>query len=170
MHHRTAALASAVALLLAAPAAKAQDPQCSGTLSGAVQGAFDCTVTMEKAGPGTISLALAPAAKVAGTRAFAPGAIQLRGPLAARTYASGDLVRGKASLTTTKGRAFAATAGASGRGEVTLTIANLERYAQLPGRYVANGTYRARLVPAGKGRKGEVVVDVQFTVASDVLD
>lgn len=170
MHVRIASLAAVLTILLAAPPARAQAPGCSGTLSGAVQAAFDCTITMGKGGAGRISFAITPAAKVPGTKSFAPGAIEVRGPLELKTYPTRTLVQAKASLTTAAGAHFTATGGERGKGEVTLTIANMERYAQLPGRYVVNGTYQARLVPTKKAKKGEVVVDVQFTVASDVLD
>jgi hypothetical protein len=170
MHVRTASLAAVLAILLAAPPAHAQTPNCSGTLSGAVTGAFDCTVAMGKAGAGNVSFVLTPAAKVPGTKAFAPGSLEIRKPLEMKSYPSQALVQGEASLTTSAGAVFAATGGKAGKGEVTLTIANMERYAQLPGRYVVNGTYQARLVPAKKAKKGEVVVDVQFTVATDVVD
>jgi hypothetical protein len=170
MHVRTASLASVLAVLLAAPPAHAQAPNCSGSLSGAVTGAFDCTVAMGKGGAGTISFVLTPAANVTGTKAFAPGSLEIRGPLEMKTYTSQALVQGKASITDSAGAIFAATGGKRGKGQVTLTVANLERYAQLPGRYLVNGTYQARLVPAKKARKREVVVDVQFTVATDVLD
>ena len=170
MHVRIASLVAVLAILLAAPPARAQAPGCSGTLSGAVTGAFDCTVAMGKAAGKAISFVLTPAAKVPGTKAFAPGALEIRGPLEKKTYTSRALGQGKATLTTEAGAIFTATAGKGGKGEMALTIAEAERYAQLPGRYVVNGTYQARLVPAKKAKKGEVVVDVQFTAASDVLD
>lgn len=170
MHVRIASLAAVLAVLLAAPHALAQAPGCSGTLSGAVTGAFDCTVAMGKAAGKTISFVLTPAAKVPGTKAFAPGTLLISGPLGKKTYAGRALDQGKATLTTEAGAKFTATAGKGGKGEMELTVAEAERYAQFPGRYVVNGTYQARLVPANKAKKGEVVVDVRFTVASDVLD
>lgn len=170
MHVRTASLAAGIAILLAAPPVRAQAPNCSGTISGAINGAFDCTVAMGKGGGGRISFVLTPATEVPGAKAFAPGSLEIRGPLEMKTYPTQALVEGKASLTSSGGAVFSATGGKRSKGEQTLTIANMERYAQLAGRYVLNGTYQARLVPDGKGKKGEVVVDVQFSVATDVLD
>lgn len=170
MHVRTASLAAVLGLLLAAPPARAQAPGCSGTISGAVAGAFDCTVAMAKGSAGTISFVVTPAAEVPGTKAFAPGDLEIRGPLEIKTYMVPALVQAKASLTTGAGAVFAAAGGTRGKGEVTLSIETLERYAQLPGRLVVNGTYQARLVPTKKAKKGEVLVDVRFTVVSEGLD
>jgi hypothetical protein len=171
MHVRTASLAAVVAALLAAPPARAQDSGCSGKLSGAVEGTFDCKVAIDKGGAaGKISFVITPAANVPGTRSFAPGDLELGGPLKTQTYTVRALDRANASLTTSAGAAFTATGGKHGKGEVTLNIAQAERYAQLRGRYVVNGSYQARLVPAAGAKEAEVVVDVQFTVATGVLD
>lgn len=161
--------AALLAVLLASAPAGARADECQGRLSGAVQGAFDCTVAMGKGGSGRVSFAVTAAASPAGVRSLAPGAVEFRGPLGTRSYASRDLDRGKASLTTSAGTRFTFKAGKGGKGEATLDVAQAERYAQLRGRYVVNGSYQARLVPE-KGAAGEVVVAVQFTVTTDVIE
>ncbi|HEU4383938.1 MAG TPA: hypothetical protein VFR85_10630 [Anaeromyxobacteraceae bacterium] len=167
---RHLSIASLLAVLLASAPAGARGEPCVGTLSGAVQGTFDCQVTLGKGGDGAIVFAVTAASSPAGIRSFAPGTLTFRGPLKVQSYSWRDMTQGKASLSTAGGAVFSAATGQGGKGEAQLTVDEAERYAQLRGRHVVKGSYRARLVPEQGSKGGEVVVDVDFTVTSDVLD
>ena len=56
---------------------------------------------------------------------------------------------------------YTATRTTSQRGEVTLVLTSVRKGPGGKG-HVAHGTYRAKLVPVGAGKSGEVVIDVTF--------
>jgi hypothetical protein len=144
-----------------APAAEAAQPAdptgCTGTLSGAVTATFGCSVTARIEG-NLATVTITADGPVAGVRALKPGTVSLSVPVPSGTY-SGEALKGAAaSVETTAGATF--TAGA-GKGEVTLTVDQAERYRQAPNNLVMSGSLKARLLPA-RGGKGEVVVEVRF--------
>jgi hypothetical protein len=152
----------AAALLLAAliaPAA-AREPGCRGTLSGAARGTFPCKLSaFEK--DGSHFLVFEPLGPVEGVPGYWPGSFELPGKPEARRYTLDDLVAGRASVGVEGGALYSATKTSSQRGEVTIELTSVKRN-QAPGSYRVRGSYRARLVPVGAGKAGEVLVDVTF--------
>ena len=149
-------IAAALAFALATtPAA----PGCSGTLSGSVTGAFTCDASLADTGGGATALVLTPRGPIDGVPSYAPGAFELPGKPAPGTYTLATLGPGRASVAAEGGTLYTATKTSSQRGEVTLVLSSVRREG---GRLVPHGTYRARLVPAGGGKTGEVVVEVRF--------
>jgi hypothetical protein len=144
--------------LLAAPAlARAQASGCTGTLSGAVTGTFTCSVAARIEGS-VATVTISADGPVAGVRSLKPGTVSLAVPVPSGTY-SGEALKGAAaSVETASGATFAA---GGGKGEVTLTVDQAERYRQAPDNLVMSGSLKARLVSA-KGGKGEVLVEVRF--------
>jgi len=153
-----AALAGAPTPAAPAPAAQPTEPSvCTGTLSGAVTATFACTVTARIEG-NVATVTIAVEGPVAGVRALQPGTVSLAVPVPSGTYAGEALKSAASSVETASGVAYAAGAG---RGEVTLTVDQAERYKQAPNHLVMSGSLKARLVPAKPGQ-GEVVVEVHF--------
>lgn len=147
-----------LAAALTAPAlARAQSGGCTGTLSGAVTGTFTCSVTARIEG-NVATVAIAADGPVEGVRSLKPGTMSLTVPVPSGTYTGEALKGAAASVETTSGATFAAGAG---KGEVTLTVDQAERYRQAPNNLVMSGSLKARLVPA-KGGTGEVIVEVRF--------
>jgi hypothetical protein len=150
-----------LAVLLAALPAAAGEPGCRGTLAGSVRGAFACSAAVVVRG-GASYFVIEPAGPVEGVPAYAPGAFELRGKVEAGTYDLDRLGMGRASVAAEGGTLYTATKTTGRRGEVKLTLTSVRRVAGAPGAYAVRGTYRARLVPAGDGKSGEVVVEVRF--------
>jgi len=146
----------ALALALATTPA---GPTSSGTLSGSVTGAFTCDAALVESGEGALALVLTPRGPIDGVPSYAPGAFELPGKPAPGTFTLATLGPGRASVAAEGGTLYTATKTSSQRGEVTLVLTSVRREG---GRLVAHGTYRARLVPAGGGKTGEVVVEVRF--------
>ena len=69
---------------------------------------------------------------------------------------------GKASVAAEGGVLYTAAKTSGRRGEVTLTLTSLRASATIAGAFEVHGIYRARLVPVGAGKTGEVVVEVRF--------
>jgi hypothetical protein len=69
---------------------------------------------------------------------------------------------GRASVAADGGTLYTATRTTGQRGEVKLVLATVKKTAKVKGTWEVHGTYRARLIPAGGGKTGEVVVDVKF--------
>jgi hypothetical protein len=67
-----------------------------------------------------------------------------------------------ASVAAEGGTLYTATKTSSQRGEVTVTLRSATPDPARPGGFVVHGSYRARLLPAGGGKQGEVVVAVRF--------
>jgi hypothetical protein len=94
--------------------------------------------------------------------AYAPGAFRLPLPIRAGTWTLDDLGMGKASVAAEGGVLYTATKTTGQRGEVTLVLRSVKQDPRTKGAWIAHGTYRARLIPAGAGKQGEVVVEVSF--------
>jgi hypothetical protein len=158
-----ASLAGAVVLALAVAAtpASAGPPSCKVSLSGAVQAEFACLVAVTDFDGGAV-FALHADAPVPGIPSVAPGAFKLPLPVQAGTYTLDTLGHGKASVAAEGGTLYVASKTSSQRGEVTLTFTRVAKDARLKGAYVVHGSYRARLIPAGGGKQGEVVVEAKF--------
>jgi hypothetical protein len=156
---RSAVLLASLALA-AAPARAA--PDCRGTLSGAAKGAFGCVAVLASDDEGKVFFVLQAKDAVQGVPSYAPGAFELPGAPAVRTYRLADLGAGKASVLVDAGTMYSATKTTGTRGEVTLTLKSVKRDPKKKSAWVAHGTYRARLLPAGSPREDEVVVEATF--------
>jgi len=155
------ALVATVALWASSGSAQARPPKCRGTLSGSVQGKFECSaglVTRE----GAVYFVVDGAAPIEGVPSYVPGAFEIPGSAEARTYTLDSLGRGRASVAASGGTLYTATKTSDQRGEVTLTLASVKADPRAPGRFVVHGRYRARLIPAGAGKQGEVIVEAEF--------
>jgi hypothetical protein len=150
----------ALLAVLALPASAA-GPGCRGTLSGAAAGAFTCDVSFSVTDEGRHVFVVNPRGPIDGVPSYAPGAFELPGPPRPGTYTLSTLGPGRASVAAEGGTLYTATKTSSERGEVTLVLASVR---EAPGGkgLRAHGTYRARLVPAGGGKSGEVVIEVVF--------
>jgi hypothetical protein len=173
--HRTlrgaaALLAAAIALVLPPACASAAGkrpkavtaPTCSGTLSGAATGKFQCVVSVTKGAEGQIFFVITPKDAIRDVPVYAPGAFELPEPPAVTRYTLETLGMGKASVALEKGALYTAAKTSGQRGEVELTFTRVQKDAPAPGAWTVQGRYHARLLPAGAGKTGEVVVDVKF--------
>jgi hypothetical protein len=152
-----------VSLALAPLAASAADPApCAGKLSGAVKGAFACEVRVTATPEGRPGFTIAARNAVEEVPTYQPGSFELPGAPEARTYTLGDLGQGIASVAKEGGTLFTASKTFSQRGEVTLILRSVKPAPGEPGTWIVHGSYRARLIPAGAGKSGEVLVDVTF--------
>jgi hypothetical protein len=157
---RSRVAVAVAALLLAAPAAGGEP--CQGRLTGSVTGTFSCEVSLLDPGDGEATFVVRPTAPIPDVPSYAPGAFRVPLPVAARTFVLDDLGMGKASVAAEGGVLYTATKTTGQRGEVTLTLRTVERDPRVAGAWIVHGTYRARLVPAGSGKQGEVIVEVTF--------
>ncbi len=155
-------LAAAVAATLASHAARADTPVCQGTVSGAVTGAFACLVEVASGGEGTLFFVITPKDPIDGVPTYQPGSFELPPPVTAKTYTLDTLGVGMASVAAEGGALYTATKTSSQRGEVTLALGSVQPDPARRGAFAVHGSYRARLVPVGAGKKGEVVVEVRF--------
>jgi len=153
-------VAAALAAALAAPTA-AKDPGCRGTISGAVQGAFPCKLGAFSRGGGYF-LVIEPLGPVEGVPGYSPGSFELPGKPEARRYTLDELVAGRASVAAEGGALYSATKTSGQRGEVTFQLRSVRADPVAAGSYRVHGTYRARLIPVGAGKSGEVLLDVTF--------
>jgi hypothetical protein len=149
-------------LLLGASRVWAEPPACRGTVSGAVKGGFDCEARMTTSEDGKFHFVLAAKDMIAGVPTYQPGSFELPGVPTVRTYTLDDLGVGIASVAREGGTLFTAAKTSSQRGEVTLELRNVKPDPGGRGTYVVHGTYRARLLPAGAGKRGEVIVEASF--------
>ena len=162
------AMALMVALGAPATLARAAPPACSGTLSGSVTGKFDCQVSVTD-GEGERSSWSSRRRAIDGIPSLRPGSLRGAGLLAPGTYTLDDLGMGKASVAAEGGTLYTATRTTNQRGEVTLVLLDGRKDARERGAFVVHGTYRARLIPAGDGKKGEVIVEVAFRDGTKLL-
>jgi len=153
-------VAAALLASLAAPAA-AKDQGCRGTISGAVKGAFTCKLGAF-AKDGSHYLVIEPLVPVEGVPGYWPGSFELPGKPEARRYSLDELVAGRASVAAEGGALYSATKTSGQRGEVTLQLRSVKPDPAAAGRFRVHGSYRARLVPVGAGKSGEVLLDVTF--------
>ena len=155
--------ATALALAAAAFLARAADaPACHGTISGAVKGGFTCLAAIVPGDSGQRFFVITPKDVVEGVPTYQPGSFELPQPVAAGTYTLDNLGMGLASVAAESGTLYTAAKTSTRRGEVTLTIRSAKEDPSRAGAFTVHGTYRARLVPAGAGKTGEVVVEVSF--------
>jgi hypothetical protein len=162
MIRRRAAVAIAAIALGASAAEVADPPACEGTLSGSVTGRFACVAAVIPGEAGQRFLVITPKDRVEGVPTYQPGSFELTGPVAAGTWTLDTLGAGMASVAAEGGTLYTATKTSSQRGEVTVTLRSATPDAARPGGFVVHGSYRARLLPAGGGKQGEVVVAVRF--------
>ncbi len=144
-----------ISLMGAVPAS--EPTGCTGTLSGAVTASFTCTVAATVEGK-SVKVVIASDQPVTGLRSLKPVTLVLAAPVSNGSYTGEALGSAASSLETAAGASY--TAGA-GKGEVTLTVDQAERYKQAPSSLVMSGSLKARLVPA-KGGKGDVTLEVRF--------
>jgi hypothetical protein len=165
-----AAALLAVALALGPAAASAAGKRagaapasaCRGTLSGAAKGKFECLVSVTKGPEGQIFFVITAKDTLPDVPVYAPGAFELPGAPAVTRYTLDTLGMGKASVALEKGALYTAAKTSGQRGEVELTFTRVQKDAPAPGAWTVRGRYHARLLPAGEGKTGEVVVDVKF--------
>ncbi len=162
MHDRLLALAPFIALSLAAASKPSAPHGCRGTLSGEAKGAFTCLALFSTTEAGKVVFEIVPKDPIPDVPVYKPGAFELPGAPAVRTYTLDDLGMGMASAAVEGGALYTATKTSSQRGEVTLTVGSVERDPKWPGTWSVHGTYRARLVRVGGGQSGEVVVEATF--------
>ena len=125
-------------------------------------GKFDCQVSVTEGEGGALYLVIAATSQVEGIPSLVPGSFEVTGLLAPGTYSLGDLGVGKAAVAAEGGTLYTATRTTGQRGEVKLVLSKVEKGAKGKGPFVVHGSYRARLIPAGGGKTGEVVVEVAF--------
>jgi hypothetical protein len=153
-------IALAIALAAFPGLASAAPPACRGTISGAVTARFDCVVVVAPGEDGRTYLTIAPTTPVEDIPSLAPGSFDVTDVLRRGTWKLDDLGMGKASLAAQGGTLFTATKTTGQRGEVRLTWKSVKK--RKDGTWEVSGSYRARLLPAGAGKTGEVVVEVEF--------
>jgi hypothetical protein len=156
------ALLAAVALASPPDRARAEGLGCKGRLSGAVQGTFGCVASVTTDGDGRVFFVITPKDPVPDVPTYQPGSFELPGPPTARTYTLDTIGMGMASVAKEGGTLFTATKTTGQRGEVTLTLRSVKADPAVKGAYAVRGAYRARLIPAGAGKQGEVIVEVDF--------
>ena len=157
-------LGALVALSLAASPAVpgAAGPACTGTLSGSVVGKFECTASVVGGSGDGAYLVISATTTIDGVPSLVPGSFDVTGLLRPGTYTLDQLGLGKASVAADGGTLYTATKTTSQRGEVTLVLSKVRKDGTGKAAWEVHGTYRARLIPAGGGKTGEVVVDVKF--------
>lgn len=156
-----ASLATA-ALALAPYLALAETPACRGKLSGAVEGKFGCLARVARGEDGKVLFVITPKDPIPDVPTYQPGSFELPDRPAVRTYTLDTLGFGMASVAKEGGTLFTATKTTGQRGEVTLTLKSVKADSREKGAWAVHGAYRARLLPAGAGKQGEVVVEVDF--------
>lgn len=157
----TLTLALLQTLVLAGPAtARAGEPACRGALTGKVAAVFDCLVRLKDVDASTSAIEILPTAAIEGVAAVSPGAFLLSRPVKPGTFTLETLGVGRASVAAEGGTLYAASKTSSTKGEVTLTLTSVSRAKD--GSTIVHGSYRARLLPAGGGKTGEVLVVVEF--------
>jgi hypothetical protein len=158
---RVAGRAPILLVLLLATGPALADAPCRGKLSGKVKGTFACSAEVTADSEGRSFFVITPSGPIPGVPACAPGAFELPGGPAAGSYTLDTLGMGRASVAAEGGTLYTATKTTGQRGEVRLFLKTVGRRS---GRKppVVHGTYRARLLPAGAGKTGEVLVEVRF--------
>ena len=148
-------------LVTSAPApAPAEAPACRGTLAGAVTATFPCDASIVR-DAGREFLVIATRGPVEGVPAVVPGSFEVTGLLRPGTYGLDRLGPGKASVAAEDRTLFTATKTQGTRGEATLTVESVEPGADASVPRV-KGAWRARLLPVGGGKRGEVTITVEF--------
>jgi len=159
--HPSLVRALALAFTVAATPAAAAPSRCKATLSGAVKAEFECLVAATEIEGGALFV-LHAKDPVPGIPSVVPGAFEIPLPVQAGTHTLDTLGQGKASVAAEGGTLYVASKTSGQRGEVTVTFTKAVKDARSKGAYVVHGSYRARLVPAGGGKQGEVIVEARF--------
>jgi len=155
-------LAIAVALLAFPAGAAEEPPSCKGTLSGQAKGSFTCDVSVWTTEQGIPVLTIQGRDPIDGVPSYVPGSFELPPPVRAGTYTLDELGMGKASVAAVGGTLYVASKTTGQRGEVKLVLLKVMENQKAKGTWIVHGTYRARLIPAGAGKEGEVVVEATF--------
>jgi hypothetical protein len=140
----------------------AANPACTGKLSGAVTGSFECDVSIVKNEEGQAFLVIAGRGPIENVPSYVPGSFEVTGLLRPGTYTLDQLGGGRASVAAENRTLYTATRTTGQRGEVTLVLKSVGEDPERKGGYRVHGSYRARLLPAGGGKSGEVIVEVEF--------
>ena len=156
------ALLAAAALASSPDRARAEGAACKGRLSGAVEGTFGCQADVTTDPDGRVLFVITPKDAIPDVPTYQPGSFELPGRPAVRTYTLDTIGMGMASVAKEGGTLFTATKTTGQRGEVTLTLRSVKADPVVKGAYTVRGAYRARLIPAGAGKRGEVIVEVDF--------
>jgi hypothetical protein len=154
-----ASLAALAAFALTDPAAPAP---CSGKVTGSISARFSCLAEVITTQDGKPVFVITAREAIPDVPAIRPGAFELPSSPATGTYTLGELGMGLASLAAEGGTLYTAAKTSSQRGEVTLTLRSVKPLRERPGAFAVHGSYRARLLPTGGGKTGEVVLDVSF--------
>jgi hypothetical protein len=137
-------------------------PACTGKLSGAVTGSFECEVSIVKNDEGKEFLVIAGKGPIDNVPSYVPGSFEVTGLLRPGTYTLDQLGGGRASVAAENRTLYTATKTTGQKGEVTLVFKTVKQDPLREGAYQVHGSYRARLLPAGGGKSGEVIVEVEF--------
>jgi hypothetical protein len=140
----------------------AANPACTGKLSGAVTGSFECDASIVKNDEGQSFLVIAGKGPIESVPSYVPGTFEVTGLLRPGTYTLDQLGGGRASVAADNRTLYTATKTNGQKGEVTLILKTVEEDPTRKGAYRVHGSYRARLLPAGGGKSGEVIVEVEF--------
>jgi len=154
-------IALAALLALAGPAG-AVPPRCAGKLSGAAQGVFECAVSVRSGEEGQALFVIEARAPIPGIPAYAPGSFEIPLPVEAKTYTLDSLGQGMASVAAEGGTLYTAAKTFGRRGEVEVVFTTVKADPATKNAWEVHGSYRARLLPVGSGKRGEVVVEVTF--------
>jgi hypothetical protein len=140
----------------------AANPACTGKLSGAVIGSFECDASIVKNDEGQAFIVIAGKGPIENVPSYVPGSFEVTGLLRPGTYTLDQLGGGRASVAAENRTLYTATKTTGQKGEVTLILKSVEEDPTRKGAYRVHGSYRARLLPAGGGKSGEVIVEVEF--------
>jgi hypothetical protein len=138
------------------------NPACTGKLSGAVTGSFECDASIVKNDEGQAFIVIAGKGPIENVPSYVPGSFEVTGLLRPGTYTLDQLGGGRASVAAENRTLYTATKTTGQKGEVTLILKTVKEDPTRKGAYRVHGSYRARLLPAGGGKSGEVIVEVEF--------
>jgi hypothetical protein len=160
LHPRALVALAAVAASVGPRAAAAE---CRGKISGDIEATFTCVVSVAPGGDeGGPVFTITAKDVLDRIPVYKPGSFLLPAPVKPGTYRLDDLGMGMASLAIDGGALYTAAKTSSHRGEVTLELKSVKPARGTAGAFVVHGRYRAKLVPAGGGKTGEVSFDVSF--------
>lgn len=162
-------LAIAAGLILAA-CSRGKKPECTGTVSGAVDANFDCKVGFVQRGDGSVRVYITPDKMPSALAAFEPGELEVPAPVETKSYSLATLSRGMTILTSSKHATYLARKDPKNpkdaKGDMTLKLESVKMGAHGTANEedpVLKGSLEARLVPASPAPNGgEVVVKLKF--------
>jgi hypothetical protein len=124
---RLAAFALGAMLAVPPSAAGAANALCTGSVTGAVQASFDCTLKVVKKTGDVVTFQLELAAPIQGLDLVQPVSFSLKLPITSRTYTSRDLVDARAKATTRTGKLLSVNREGGGRGYLEVQVDSVER-------------------------------------------